>query len=63
MLSIVIEAFKKSVMFLCTPFANRCLVYYTATVLYITSHSSSARLDGIHPVQIHLIGIRDAGFA
>ena len=21
------EAFKKSVMFLCTPFANRCLVY------------------------------------
>ena len=27
MLSVVIEAFKKSVMFLCTPFANRCLVY------------------------------------
>ena len=27
MLSAVIEAFKKSVMFLCTPFANRCLVY------------------------------------
>ena len=63
MLSVVIEAFKESVMFLCTPFANRCLVYYTVTGLYITLHSSSARLDGIHPVQIHLIGIRDAGFA
>ena len=64
MLSILIEAFKKSVMFRCTPFANCCLVYYTLTGLYITLHSSSAaRLDGIHPVQIHLIGIRDAGFA
>ena len=49
MLSVVIEAFKKSVMFLCTPFANGCLVYYTLTGLYITLHSSSARLDGIHP--------------
>ena len=63
MLSVVIEAFKKSVMFLCTPFTNRCLVYYTVTGLYITLHSSSARLDGIHPVQIHLTGIWDAGFA
>ena len=27
MLTVVIEAFKKSVMFLCTPFANRLLVY------------------------------------
>ena len=25
MLSVLTEAFKKSVMFLCTPFANRCL--------------------------------------
>ena len=35
--------------------------YFTATGLYITLHSSSARLDvdGIHPVQIHLIGIWD----
>ena len=24
---VVVEAFKKSVLFLCTPFANRCLVY------------------------------------
>ena len=64
MLSVVIEAFKKLVMFLCTPFANRCLVIlYTVTGLYITLHSSSARLDGIHPVQIHLIGIRDLEFA
>ena len=27
MLFVVIEAFKKWIMFLCTPFANRCLVY------------------------------------
>ena len=27
MLSVVIEAFKESVMILCTPFANRYLVY------------------------------------
>ena len=27
MLSVVIEALKKSVMFLCTTFANGCLVY------------------------------------
>ena len=57
MLSVVTEAFKKSVIFLCTPFANRC---NTATGLYITLHRSSARLDEIHPVQIHLIGIRDS---
>ena len=57
MLSVVIEAFK-SVMFLCTPF--QIVVWYTATGLYITLHNSSARLDGIHPVQIHLIGIRNS---
>ena len=27
MLSVVIQALKKSVMFLCTPFANRRLIY------------------------------------
>ena len=58
MLSVVIEAFKKSVMFLCT--LSQIVVWYTATGLYITLHSSPARLDGIHPVQIHLIGIRDS---
>ena len=57
MLSVVIEAFKKSVMFHCTPFANRC--WYKATGLHIL-HSSSTSRDGIHPVQIHLIGIRDS---
>ena len=57
MLSVVIEAFKKSVMFLCTTFNNRFLVY-TGTGLYITLHSSSARLlDGI---SIDLIGIRNS---
>ena len=57
MLSVVIEASKKSVTFLFTPFANRCLVYsdWALYRVYITLHSSSARLDGIHPVQIHLI--------
>ena len=32
--------------------------WYTATGLYITLHSSSARLDGAYSVQIHLIRIR-----
>ena len=32
--------------------------WYTVTGLYITLHSSSARLDGAHSVQIHLIRIR-----
>ena len=54
MLSVVIEAFKKSV------HLSQIVVSYTATGLYITLHSSSARLDRIHPVQIHLIGIRDS---
>ena len=36
------------------------VVWYTVTELYITLHSSPARLGGIHPVQIHLIGIRDS---
>ena len=53
MLSVVIEAFKKSVIF-------QIFVCYTATGLYITLHSLSVRLDGIYPVQIHLIGIRDS---
>ena len=58
MLSVVIEAFKKSVMFLCTTFANRFLVYTATGLLYITLHSSSARLlDGI---SIDLIGIRNS---
>ena len=54
MLSVVIEAFRKSVMFLCT--LSQIVVWYTATGLYITLHSSSARLEGIHPVWIHLLG-------
>ena len=45
-------------MFLCTPF--QIVVWYTATELYITLHNSSARLDGFHPVQNHLIGIRNS---
>ena len=57
MLFVVIEAFKKSAMFLCTPYANRC--WYKATGLRIL-HSSTTRIDGIHLVQIHLIGIRDS---
>ena len=49
MLSVVTEAFKKSVMFLCTTFANGCLVY-SDWVLYHLAHQG--RLDGIHPVKI-----------
>ena len=58
MLSVVIEAFKSQ---LCSSVhLSQIVVSYTATGLYITLHSSSARLDRIHPVQIHLIGIRDS---
>ena len=44
MLSVVIQALKKSVMFLCTPFANRCLIY-SDRAFEVTLHSSSARRD------------------
>ena len=50
MLSVVIEAFKQSVMFLCKPSQIVvCLGFISPCIL-----SSPARLDGIHPVQIHL---------
>ena len=62
MLSVVIEAFEKSVMFLCNVLYNSVCKWLfghdSTTGLHITLHSSPARLDGIHPVQIHLIGIR-----
>ena len=57
MLSVVIEAFKKSVILLCTPFANRCLVYSDWPLYHLTQF---IRLVGIFPVQIHLIGIRNS---
>ena len=44
MLSVVFQALKKSVMFLCTPFVNRCLIY-SDWAFEITLHSSSARRD------------------
>ena len=44
MLSVVIQALKKSVMFLCTPFANSCLIY-SDWAFEVTLHSSSARRD------------------
>ena len=44
MLSVVFQALKKSVMFLCTPFENRCLIY-SDWAFEITLHSSSARRD------------------
>ena len=37
MLSVVIEAFKHSLMFLCKP--SQIVVWYTATGLYITLHT------------------------
>ena len=57
MLSVVIQALKKPVMFLCTHFANRCLIY-SDWAFEITLHSSSARRDS--PCANHLIGIRDS---
>ena len=59
MVSVVTEAFKK----LCfSVHLSQIVVWYTVTGVYITLHNSSARLDGIHPVEIHdhLIGIRDS---
>ena len=45
MLFVVIQALKKSVVFLYTPFrANRCLIY-SDWAFEITLHSSSARRD------------------
>ena len=44
MLSVVIQALKKSVMVLCTLFENRCLIY-SDWAFEITLHSSSARRD------------------
>ena len=44
MLSVVFKALKKSVMFLCTPFENRCLIY-SDWAFEIPLHSSSARRD------------------
>ena len=44
MLSVVIQALKKSVMFLCTPFENRCLIY-SDWAFEITLHRSPARRD------------------
>ena len=56
--SVVIQALKKSVMFLWHLLQINCLVYSDLS-FEVTLHSSSARLDGIYPVQIHLIWIRD----
>ena len=56
MLSVVIQALKKSVMFLCTLF--EIVVGYTATGL-LKSPCIAHQPDGIHPVQIHLIGNPD----
>ena len=58
MLSVVIEAFKNQNVPLFT--FSKLLFGSVAVGLYITLHSSPARLDRIHPVQIHLIGIRDS---
>ena len=44
MLSVVIQALKKSVTFLCTPFADRCLIY-SDWAFEVSLHSSSARRD------------------
>ena len=46
MLSVVIRALKKSVMFPCTPFPNRCLIYSDwAFEVTDLAYSPSARRD------------------
>ena len=54
MLSVVIQALKNSVMFLNTPFANSCLICKD------WAFEITLQPYWIHPVQIHLIGIRDS---
>ena len=45
MLSVIIQALKKSVTFLCTPLANRCLIY-SDWAFEVTLHTNlSARQD------------------
>jgi len=44
-------------MFLCTPFANRRLRKSDGV---LKSPCVAHQPDGIHPVQIHLIGIQDS---
>ena len=51
------SSLKKSVMFLCTPFANRHLINSNGI---LKSPCIAQQPDGIHPVQIHLIWIRDS---
>ena len=57
MLSLVIEALKKLVMFLCTPFANCHLINSDGL---LKSPCIAHQPDGIHPVHIHLIWVRDS---
>ena len=57
MLSVVNQALKKSVMFLCTPFANCRLIYSDGL---LKSPYIAHQPDWIHPVQIHLIWIQDS---
>ena len=57
MLPVVNQALKKSVMFLCTPFANLCLIYSDGL---LKSPYIAHQPDWIHAVQIHLIWIWDS---
>ena len=58
MLSVVIEAYQKVcyVPLYMHLLQINCLAYGN-WAFEVTLHSSSARLDGIYPVEIHLIGI------
>ena len=60
MLSVVIETFKKSVMFISTPFANRCLVYSDWALYQVTLHLLISQTRRDSKCADHLIGIRDS---
>ena len=60
MISVVIEAFKKSVMHVILYTFGKLLFGIQRLGFISGLHGSAARLDGIHPVQIHLIGIRES---
>ena len=57
MLSVVIHDLKKSVTFLCTPFANRCFIY-SDWAFEVTLHQRSVRNKEVKFIWIYSLGPR-----
>ena len=54
------SSLKRSLMFLCTPFANRRLINSDGLLKSPCIAQQTHQPDGIHPEQFHLIWIRDS---